>query len=144
MPKKSGYEMTDGHKARLAEGREHSRLIRNYIETIQAMRGRRRSRDEIEARLAEIKDQYPTGNALIDLKLASERDRLEDELRFFVNEQELASLQGEFVKYAAEYGKRKGITYNAWREVGVPASVLQEAGITRANARGVEVEGEEE
>jgi hypothetical protein len=36
------------------------------------------------------------------------------------------------VEYAASYGARKGITYAAWREVGVPVSVLKAAGISRS------------
>jgi hypothetical protein len=35
------------------------------------------------------------------------------------------------VKSAAPYSERKGITYSAWREVGVPANVLEKAGISR-------------
>ena len=34
-----------------------------------------------------------------------------------------------FVEAAAPYGERKGISYKAWREVGVPAAVLKRAGI---------------
>jgi hypothetical protein len=33
---------------------------------------------------------------------------------------------------AAEYGQRKGISYAAWRELGVSPAVLKRAGITRA------------
>ena len=34
---------------------------------------------------------------------------------------------------AAEYGRRKGITYAAWREAGVPSAVLSRAGIARSS-----------
>jgi hypothetical protein len=40
-------------------------------------------------------------------------------------------LQADFVAAAGEYGQRKSITYAAWREVGVPSSVLKQAGISR-------------
>ena len=33
---------------------------------------------------------------------------------------DLAALENEFVAAAKGYGERKGITYAAWREVGVP------------------------
>ena len=36
-----------------------------------------------------------------------------------------------FVDAAAEYSERKGITYSAWRELGVPAAVLKRAGVKR-------------
>lgn len=40
-------------------------------------------------------------------------------------------LEATFIKVAAGWGARKGITYQAWRESGVPARVLKQAGITR-------------
>jgi hypothetical protein len=40
-------------------------------------------------------------------------------------------LEKDFVKVARAYGSRKGISYTAWRSVGVSAGVLQRAGIAR-------------
>ena len=40
-------------------------------------------------------------------------------------------LEDEFVDAASGYSQRKGISYTAWRELGVPASVLKRAGIGR-------------
>jgi hypothetical protein len=45
---------------------------------------------------------------------------------------DLSSLEAEFVKVAQGYSDRQGISYAAWREVGVEASVLKKAGISRA------------
>ena len=45
---------------------------------------------------------------------------------------DLQQLEAGFIECAWEYGNRKGITYTAWREVGVPAATLKAAGITRA------------
>lgn len=39
-------------------------------------------------------------------------------------------LETGFVKYAASYGKRKGVQWETWREMGVPAEVLRAAGIS--------------
>lgn len=41
------------------------------------------------------------------------------------------SLEDDFVKVAQSFATRKGIKYAAWREMGVPASVLKKAGIDR-------------
>ena len=38
-----------------------------------------------------------------------------------------------FAGAAKAYGERKGITFAAWREFGVPTAVLKQAGITRAD-----------
>lgn len=40
-------------------------------------------------------------------------------------------IESRFISCAAAYSERKGVTYAAWREMGVPARVLREAGITR-------------
>lgn len=45
---------------------------------------------------------------------------------------DLSGLRKNFVKYAAAYGKRKGISYAAWRQTGVSAQDLKAAGISRA------------
>ena len=46
---------------------------------------------------------------------------------------DMTALEQDFIKAAAEYGRRKGITYAAWREVGVAPSVLKAARISRAS-----------
>jgi hypothetical protein len=45
---------------------------------------------------------------------------------------DLSALEREFAKVAQAYSQRKGISYAAWRELGVPADVLKRAGIGRA------------
>lgn len=45
---------------------------------------------------------------------------------------DLSELEDDFVGAAADYGSRRGLTYAAWREAGVPPAVLRRAGITRA------------
>jgi hypothetical protein len=38
--------------------------------------------------------------------------------------------EGEFVRYARAYARANGISYAAWRAVGVDAQILERAGIT--------------
>ena len=47
---------------------------------------------------------------------------------------DLEGLEAGFVEYAKAYSERKGITYAAWREAGVPASILKDAGIKRTRS----------
>ena len=42
-------------------------------------------------------------------------------------------LEAEFVKVAKSYSDSKSISYASWRDVGVPASTLKEAGISRGD-----------
>jgi hypothetical protein len=44
---------------------------------------------------------------------------------------DLAALEKAFVKHAKSYSDAKGISYSAWREIGVSPSVLKTAGISR-------------
>ena len=40
-----------------------------------------------------------------------------------------AALEREFVEVAKQFAQRRGISYDAWRDVGVPEAVLLRAGI---------------
>ena len=56
---------------------------------------------------------------------------LENELASSDSTVDLQALEDEFAASAAPYGARKGITYAAWRQLGVDPAVLRKAGIKR-------------
>jgi len=133
-PRSSKSAMSDEHKHALAVGREESRAVRRYLEALEAhkpKRGRRRTSENIEARLAQIEDEIATADPLSRVHLVQERIDLEAELASKQDTVDLEALEDGFVKAARGYGERKGITYKAWREAGVEASVLARAGIPR-------------
>jgi hypothetical protein len=126
--------MTDAHKAALAKGREEGRIVRQYLEALESSkpkRGRKRTPDSIRKRLGAIEGQLATTDPLSRLHLVEEKQRLEHELAHTEDTVDLAALEKSFVKVAKAYGDRKGISYSAWRTVGVSASVLQQAKIPR-------------
>ena len=126
--------MSDSHKAALAEGREQGRAVRRYLEALEAhrpKRGRKRTPESVQKRLAAIEEMLPDADALTRLHLVQERMNLETELASSGNAVDLQALEDEFVAAAAPYGARKGITYAAWRQLGVDPSVLRRAGIKR-------------
>jgi hypothetical protein len=126
--------MSDSHKAALAEGREQGRAVRRYLEALEAhkpKRGRKRTQESIERRLAAIEDQLPEADPLTRLHLVQERMNLQNELAAGDNSVDMAALEEGFVESASPYGQRKGITYAAWREAGVDPAVLRRAGIRR-------------
>ena len=126
--------MSDSHKAALAEGREQGRAVRRYLEALEAhqpKRGRKRTQESVERRLAAIDDKLNEADPLTRLHLSQERMNLQAELASTDNAVDLGALEEEFVTAAAEYGKRKGITYAAWRQAGVDPGVLRRAGIKR-------------
>jgi hypothetical protein len=129
--------MTDAHKAALAEGREQGRAVRRYLEALEAhkpKRGRKRTPESIQKRLAAIEEKLPEADPLSRLQLVQERMDLERQVAAADPSVNLSDLEDEFVKAAPAYGQRKGITYAAWREAGVDAAVLRRAGIRRGGA----------
>ena len=125
------------HKRALAIGREESRAVRRYLEALEAhkpKRGRKRTSEGIEARLAEIDEKLPTADPLTRVHLVQERLNLQNELANKEEVVDIDALEEEFVAAAKGYGERKGISYAAWRAAGVDANVLRRAGIPRTRA----------
>jgi hypothetical protein len=126
--------MTDEHKAALAQGRVEGRAVREYLESLRAnkpRRGRKRTPDTIKARLSAIDKELVDADPLGELKLRQERRNLEVELRARTSGFDHNAIEKAFISVAKSYGERQGISYSAWREVGVDAAVLKKAGITR-------------
>lgn len=133
-PQRKSKGLSDQHKAALAEGREQGRAVRRYLEALDAhkpKRGRKRTPESIKKRLDQIEDELATASPLKRLQLTQERLDLNAELARADDTQDLSQLEDDFVKAARAYSERKGISYAAWRELGVPASVLKRAGISR-------------
>jgi hypothetical protein len=126
--------MSESHKAALAEGREQGRAVRRYLEALEAhrpKRGRKRTPESVQKRLASIDERLADADALTRLHLVQERMDLENELASSDNAVDLEALEDDFVAAAGPYGQRKGITYSAWRQAGVDPAVLRRAGIRR-------------
>lgn len=128
--------MTDAHKAALAKGRTESQAVRLYLEALRAnkpVRGRKRTPESIAKRLAAIDSERAGADAVKELRLVQERLNLEAELATMGSVVDTSALEAEFVRVAKSYGQRTGVSYAAWRAVGVPAAVLTTAGITRTS-----------
>jgi len=126
--------MSDEHKAALAEGREQGRAVRRYLEALEAhrpRRGRKRTPDSMKKRLQSVEDQLATADPLKRLHLIQERLDLQAALEANDAKVDLEALEKEFIAAAGPYSARKGISYSAWRELGVPGPVLVKAGIAR-------------
>lgn len=127
--------MTNEHKAAIAAARLETSAVRNYLEGLeshQPRRGRPRDPESIRRRLKEIDGQLQEATPLQRLSLIQRRLDLEAELAALDAGTDISELEVAFVKYASAYSSRKGISYSAWRSVGVEPRVLAEAGITRS------------
>jgi hypothetical protein len=127
--------MSDEHKAALAAGRNEGRAVRRYLEALDAhrpKRGRKRTPESIQKRLDTIDNQLTAADPLSRVNLIQERMDLQSELAAMDEKIDLTELETAFVRAAADYSSRRGISYAAWREAGVSASVLKQAGISRS------------
>lgn len=127
-------KMSAEHKAALAEGRTQGRAVRVYLEALEAhkpKRGRKRTVDSVKKRLERIDAELVSADPLKRLQLIQERLDLQRELAAADHKVDLSALEADFVAAASAYSKRKGISYAAWRELGVTPAVLKKAGIGR-------------
>ena len=134
MAPRKKSKMSDDHKAALAEGRTQGRAVRLYLEALESTkpkRGRKRTPESIQKRCSAISDALPGAGPVQKLELVQEKIDLESELNSLGAAVDLSELEEAFVAAAAAYGERKGLSYPAWRTVGVPAAVLKRAGISR-------------
>jgi hypothetical protein len=128
--------MSAEHKAALARGREEGRAVRRYLDALEQQkprRGRRRTPESIQKRLAVIAERLPEVDSLTRLHLIQEQADLTAELKESSPTDNLAVLERAFVKVARSYSERKGIGYAAWRAAGVSAQVLDRAGVSRTD-----------
>lgn len=129
--KTTSRRMTDEHKQALAEGRRQGKAVRDYLAALEAEsrkpRGRRPSQspDEVQAQI----DAEPDPAKRLDL--IQKRLDVEERLAAENESVDLADLEGDFVAAIKPYAERKGLSYTALREAGVPAAVLKEAGVAR-------------
>jgi hypothetical protein len=134
-PKSKKRAMSTDHKEALAAGREQGRAVRAYLEALDGhkpKRGRKRTPESVDKRLAAIAAQVKTADAMTRLLLLQEQKDLQHELASMETSFDMSQVEAEFVEVAAEYSERKGISYSVWRDMGVAASVLREAGIGRS------------
>ena len=136
MTASKSSEMSDEHKAALAVGRAQGRAVRAYLEALEAhkpKRGRKRTPESIAARLEKVGREIEGADALKRLQLTQEQINLTQELETFDEGVDLTGLEADFVEVAKSYAERKGISYAAFRELGVSAATLTKAGIARSS-----------
>jgi uncharacterized protein YicC (UPF0701 family) len=127
--------MSDEHKAALAAGRSMGRSVKVYLEALDAnrpKRGRKRTPDSIKKRLDTIDAQLVAADPVKRLLLVQERIDLLHEIEAMTGAVDLTAVESDFVAVARDYSMSKGISYAAWREIGVSAVVLKRAGISRS------------
>jgi hypothetical protein len=130
--------MSAAHKQALAEGREQSRVVREYLDALEAhkpKRGRKRTAESVKKNLADVNQSLKGAVGSARLGLIQRRRDLEVELAGMqAGGTDVSALEKAFVKVGKSYANRKAISYAAFREFGVPADTLKRAGISRGNS----------
>src|SRR5262249_15982545 len=120
--------MTTQHKRALAQGGAEGGAVRAYLEALdqnRPRRGRPRTPASIQKRLKTVESELADAAPLHRLQLVQERMDLQRELDRIDAADDLTGLERDFVKVARGYAQRKGISYAAWRELGVAPDVLR-------------------
>lgn len=127
-------KMSQEHKDALAHGRAQGRAVRDYLSALETKRSRGRApdRDTVQQRIADVQRKIDEEeNPAKRVELIQRRLDHEEQMIALEDEPDMEALQDGFVDAVREYSERKGITYHAWREAGVPADVLKRGGVKR-------------
>ena len=123
-------KMTETEKTEVA-------AVRDYLKALEQnapQRGRRRTPESVERQLAVLEGEMEGASVTKRLDLIQQRIDLEADLEALqqAGSVDLSALEAGFATHAAAYGGRRGISYAAWREVGVSSATLKSAGIRRS------------
>lgn len=126
-----------GNRKRTPGGAEAAKVVRKYLSALDSSKpGRavKRTADSVASRILKIDELVVSADPLTRLHLTQERIDLHAEHVRLTSapETKLDELEGDFVRVARAYGERHGITYAAWRQIGVDVDVLDRAGIHRS------------
>lgn len=126
--------MSDDHKAALAQGRRESRMVKAYLNALTSRRpGRPVTAESVSSRLDSIERRLESeSDPLVRLDLLQDKLDAEGTLKEVGSGAEVSDLEKDFVEVAASFSERKGISYTAWRQAGVPAAALKAAGVPRS------------
>lgn len=126
-------KMTDEHREANQRARDQNKAVGAYLSALEETRprrGRRLTKESIQKQLDNIQDAFDAATPLKRVQLIQKRLDLEQALESMGETVSIEELEDQFVEMAGAYSKRKNISYQAWREMGVPAAALKKAGIS--------------
>ena len=116
--------MDAAHKEKLAQGRNDARAVKGYLEWLEInrpKRGRRRTEQSINARLAAIELELAECSPLARLNLYQEQIDLAAELESMSKKVDGTESRAAFIEAAARYAQSKGISKAAFKQMGIDA-----------------------
>ena len=129
--------MSAEHKAALAKGRRESHAVKRYLEALGSRKpGRPVTPERLRDRIAELGTKIEEeSDPLKALEMRQQKIDAEASLAHAEAAEDMSHLEKAFVKVAKSFSERKGISYSAWRQSGVPADILRRAGIARTRSK---------
>lgn len=129
--------LSEEHKAALAQGRREARAIKAYLKALGGRKpGRPVTRESLEQRLERLNEKLAASDdPLKSVELVQARLDIKSALDNMESVERIDELEKGFIENAKSYSERKGLSYTAWRELGVPAAVLRAAGIPETRRR---------
>ena len=130
-------EMSQEHKDALAVGRRQARAIKAYLKALETTKpGRSITKETLEQRLARVNERIEASDdPLKSVELIQNRLDIEQALTTLDDMENFDELEAEFCVHVRPYSDRKGISYTAWREFGVPAATLRAAKVPERRRR---------
>ncbi len=122
-------------KKAMAQGRERSRIVDLYLKALDEHkwfgRGPSQQTDphEIESELARLEDEKSLAQGSAKLFLIQEQNNLKAQLDALNSTGEYKRLEAKFISIAKQFSIDRKISYDSWREVGVPVRILNKAGM---------------
>jgi hypothetical protein len=133
-------EVRRGRRTVPEEQLAEDRAIRSYLNFMERRRTRARlpidrgrlTLEQVDEKLADLERRLPSASPITRLQLIQERLDLVLRRQHLTADQEPddeSDLEDAFVKHAAGYSARKGISAEAWRQMGVNRVTLRRAGL---------------
>ena len=135
VKKRGPRTLSKSHLEALAIGRTETAAINRYLVAIDRPKTRGRKPDTSRARLTALDAEIAEATGAKKLDFVQRKLDLERLAREGSGPApDMTALERGFVKVARSYSTRKGISYAAWRSLGVPASVLARAKVARTRS----------
>lgn len=127
-------------KKAMALGRARSRVVDMYIKALETHKGRNPGQPKpdpnvVKADIKRLTDEIAAATGVAKLLLIQERADLDNQLKADAGEDEFKRLEEEFVTIAKQFSLDRKISYESWREIGVPVRTLNRAHMYPPNAK---------
>ena len=129
---------TEEHKAAMAESHAQNRAVSSYLAALEQQKERSDKPVDIEKLTNQRNEAAENARTetsplkrldFIQERMSLDRQIRAEERRIAAPVVNLQDAEDEFVRYAAAFSERKGISRSAWRSVGVPPQVLARANV---------------